>query len=343
MTFRTRIDRISPLWLGIGISGTLIAILLVTETVLGQWDGLLAEGEFDALARVSSGILRDLRLAIVHCLLIGYLPAAFLFVLQSGRRTVLVLQGALGCTREECEALAASVRLSGRGLVITGLIGFALSFLGPYMVPPMPPTPWSPTTWSPEVAWHRILTPAVTWWVWWLGYAVVTVSVRMSRLARKLNRIELLDLSPLAPFTQQGLTNALLVIGLLSIYSLMMLETGFGRMMLVIGGATLVVAALALMSPLRGVHKRIRQAKDAELRWITGAISTQRSALEDEDAGRRIGLMADLVAYRGLIEDVPEWPFTTSTYARLILYMLIPVAFWVLGVVAEEIVGRALF
>lgn len=241
------------------------------------------------------------------------------------------------------EALAASVRLSGRGLVITGLIGFALSFLGPYMVPPVPPTPWSPSTWSPEVAWTRILSPAMNLWAWWLGYAVVTVSMRMSRLAKKLNRIDLLDLSPLAPFTRQGLTNALLVIGVLSIYSLMMLETGFGRMMLWIGGATLVVAALALLSPVRGVHKRIRQSKDAKLRWINEAILTQRSALEDPDASRRIGEMGDLVAYRGLIEDVPEWPFTTSTYARLILYMLIPVAFWVLGVVAEEVVARALF
>ncbi len=114
-------------------------------------------------------------------------------------------------------------------------------------------------------------------------------------------------------------------------------------MMLVIGGATLVVAALALLSPVRGVHKRIRQSKDGELRRINGAISKQRSALEDPDAGRRFGEMADLVAYRGVIQDVPEWPFTSSTYVRLILYMLIPVAFWVLGVVAEEIVGRALF
>jgi hypothetical protein len=208
--------------------------------------------------------------------------------------------------------------------VITGVIGVALSFLGPYMVPPVPPTPWSSSTWSPEVAWHRVLGPAIGWWQWWLGYAIVTVSMRMSRLARKLNRIDLLDLSPLAPFTQQGLTNALLVIGLLSIYSLMLLETGFG-------GAVLAI------------HNRIRQAKDSELRRINGAISTQRSALEDPDASRRIGEMVDLVAYRGLIEGVPEWPFTTSTYTRFILYMLIPVASWVLGGVAEEIVGRALF
>ncbi|MEN8184659.1 MAG: hypothetical protein ABFS46_19220 [Myxococcota bacterium] len=311
--------------------------------MLGRWDLLLAERDFDPLARVSGGILRDLRLAIVHCLLIGYVPAAFLYVLQSGRRTVLMLQGALDCTHEECEALAASVRLSGRGLVIAGTIGIALSFFGPYTVQPVPPTPWSPSTWSPEVAWHRVLSPAIGLWVWWLGYAVVAVSLRMSRLARKLDRIDLLDLSPLAPFTRQGLTNALAVIGLLSIYSLMMLETGFGRMMLEMAGATLVVAALALLSPVRGVHKRIQQSKDAELRRINEAISAQRSALEDPDASRRVGEMADLVAYRGLIDDVPEWPFTTSTYARFILYMLIPVASWVLAGVAEEIVGRALF
>lgn len=343
MTFKTRGDRISVVWLGIGISGTLITVLVVMETALGRWDVLLVEGGFDPLARVSGGILRDLRLAIVHCLLIGYLPAALLYVLQSGRRTVLVLQKALDCTREECEDLAASVRLSGRGLVIAALIGFALSFLGPYMVPPVPPTPWSPSTWSAEVAWHRILSPAVGIGVWWLGYAVVAVSLRLSRLARKLSRIDLLDLASLAPFTRQGLTNALAVIGLLSIYSLMLLETGFGRVMLLNGGATVIVATLALLAPVRGVHKRIRHSKDAELRRINGAISAQRTALEDPDGGRRIGEMADLVAYRGLIEVVPEWPFTTSTYARLILYMLIPVASWVLAGVVEEIVGRALF
>ncbi len=338
-----RIDRISPVWLGIGITGTLIVILLVTETALGRWHALLAEGGFDPLARVSGGILRDFRLAIVHCLLIGYLPAAFFYVLQSGRRTVLVLQGALDCTREECEELAASVRLSGRGLLITGLIGFMLSFIGPYVVPPVPPTPWSPPTWSPEVAWHRILGPLISLWVWWLVYAVVAVSLRLSRLARKLNRIDLLDLSPLRPFTRQGLTNALAVIGLLSIYSLMLLETGFGRVMAVNGGATVVVATLALLAPVQGVHQRIRHSKEEMLGRINEAISSQQRALENPAAGRRVGEMADLVAYRGLIEDVPEWPFTTSTYARLILYMLIPVASWVLAGVVEEIVGRALF
>jgi hypothetical protein len=295
------------------------------------------------LAYVSGGVLRDVRLAIVHCLLIGYLPAAFLHVLRSGQRTVLVLRGVLGCTREESETLAASVRLNARWLAITGLIGLALSFAGPYMVSPLPPTPWSPSTWNPEVAWHRILGPAAGFWTWWLGYAIVTVSMRMSRIAQKLSRIDLFDLSPLAPFTQQGLTNAFLLIGLLSIWSLTMFETGFEQMMIMNGSIGLVLIALALLSPVRGVHRRIRQSKEAALRWVNGEISRQLNAFENSDTGRTSGEMADLVAYRGLVQGVPEWPFTTSTYTRLILYAFIPVVSWSIGIVAEGILGRALF
>jgi hypothetical protein len=211
------------------------------------------------------------------------------------------------------------------------------------MVPPVPQNPWSLSAWSPEVAWHRILGPATGLMAWWLGYAIVTVSVRMSRIAKKLSRIDLLDLSPLAPFTQQGLTNALLLIGLLSIWSLVMLETGFGQMMFVIGSATLLVTALALLSPVRGVHKRIRQAKETELGWVNGEISKQLNSYQNSDTDRRSGEIADLVAYRGLVASVPEWPFTSSTYTRLVLYALLPVVSWGVGIVAEEIVGRALF
>ena len=121
-----------------------------------------------------------------------------------------------------------------------------------------------------------------------------------------------------------------------------MLETGFGQIMILIGGTTLVVTALALLSPVGGVHKRIHQSKEAELGWVNEEISKQRSALQNSDAGLRSGEMADLVAYLSLVERVPEWPFTTSTYTRLILYLLIPVVSWSIGIVAEEIVGRAL-
>ncbi|MEH6588087.1 MAG: hypothetical protein V7720_16125 [Halioglobus sp.] len=336
------IERVPALWIGIGISSSLIAVLLVTETALGRWTALLPEGDFNALTGVSTHFLRDIRLAIVLCLVIGYIPAALLHVLRNARRTVLVLQSALDCTVEECQTLAASFKLSARGLVINGLIGFALAFAAPYMVPPVQPEPWNPMEWSPEVAWHRILLPMILVWQSWLVYAVVIVSIGMSRVAKKLRHIDLLNLTPLAPFTHLGLTNALLLIGLLSIWSLMMLETGFGQIMILIGGITLVVTMLALLAPVGGVHKRIRQSKDAEINWVNREISKQLLALQTPDAGRRSGDMADHVAYLSLVERAPEWPFTTSTYTRLFLYLLIPVVFWGIGIVAEEIVQRAL-
>ena len=341
--YRNTLERISPLWLGLGIGGSSLVLLLVSETLLGRWDALPMDGEFDPLARSPTGLLRDLRLAVVHCLLAGYLPAALLRVVQSGRRQVLSLRKALGCTREECEALSASVRLGTRGLVIAGMIGLAFAMAGPYLVQPVPATPWLPRSWSPEVAWHRLLGPPIGILTWWLGYAVVSVSTRMSRLARRLRHIDLLDLSALAPFTRQGLTNALLILGLIAIWSLMLLETGFGQMMVTYGGSALVVTAFALLYPVRGVHERIRQAKEAELGWANGEIAMCRHALQGSATGQSRGRMADLVAYRSLIESTPDWPFTTSTYTRLVLYLLIPVFSWGLGIIAEEIVSRILF
>jgi len=331
------------LWLGIGISTSLLVILAISETAQGRWAGLMAGGDFDALARVSEGILRDLRIAIVHCLIIAYLPAALLHALRSGQRTVLKLQDALDCSREECEALAASVRLSVPGLVITGIVGLVLAIVTPYLAPPVPPTPWAPSTWNAEVVWHRTLGPGSMILGWWLGYAIVSVSMRMSRIATRISQIDLLDLSPLAPFTQLGLTNALLPIGLLSIWSLMMLEEGFGQLMWMIGGIMLVLTALSFLSPVRGVQKRIRQSKETELDWVNDEIANRRGNLQNGGAGARPGEMADLIAYRGLIESVPEWPFTSSTYTRLFLYALLPVASWGIGIIAEEVVGRAFF
>ena len=311
--------------------------------MLGRWEALLSGDDFDPLARVSSGILRDVRLAIVHCLMIGYVIGAFLQTLRNGQRTILELQGVLDCAPKECEELAATMKLSGRGLLVTGLAGFVLALFAPYIAPPVPDALWHPSSWNAEVTWHRIIGPAMMIVVLWHGYAVVVVSTRLSNIARKLQRIDLLDLSPLAPFTRLGLSNALLVIGGLSVFSLMLIETGFGTTMLLIGGPILLVAVVALLYPVRGVHDRIRQTKDAELQMVNAAISGHRDRFLNDDPEHRRGEMADLVAYRSLVESVSEWPFTTSNYTRFLLYLLIPACSWGLGMVAEEFVSRALF
>ncbi len=343
MTGSTALQRVSPLWLGLSVGAFLLGLFFVLESVLGRWEVLLSGDHFDPLARVSSGILRDVRITIVHCLLTGYVAGTLLYTLRSGRRTVLTLQDRLDCTREECEKLAATIRFSKRGLLLAGLVGFALAVSLPYVTPPVPQSPWNPSGWSAEVAWHRILGPIMLVLVAWQAYAVVLVSTRLSGIAKRLESIDLFDLSSLAPFTRLGLGNSLLVIGGLSIFSLFSIETGFVLTVLLFGVPIFIVAVIALLFPVRGVRDRIRQKKDAELQTVSAAISARRDSLLAEGPGQQQGAMADLVAYRGLVEAVPEWPFTTSNYVRFVLYMLIPALSWGLGVVAEELIGRALF
>lgn len=304
---------------------------------------MMQEGPLDPFSRRPEGVLRDFRLALVHCLLAGYLPAAFLYAVRSGRKTVFALQDALACTKDECRALAESIRFSPRALLIAGLIGAAVSFVTPYLTPPVPESLWDPSSWSAEVAWHRVLGPMVGWWLAWLVYAVFSVSKRLSRLASQLSSIDLFDLAPLAPFTQQGLTNALLAVGFVSLSSLFLIETGMGTVATVLGGVTLLVAVAALVMPVRGVSQRIRLAKETELLWIDAMFREQKGALRESRASRRVGEFADLAAYRGLVLQTPEWPFNTSTYVRFALYLLIPVGSWAAGAVVERLVERLFF
>lgn len=337
---RFRLATISPLKLGLTISGVLLVAFLAWETAFGQWPELLEVARGGALSRQPTGILRDFRIAVVHILLVGYLPAAFLAVVQGGKRTVWELQGALDCTAEECANLAASVRLKPGGLVVAGFIGLLIAFTVPYFTPPVPEQIWNPRGWSPEVAWHRVLGPIASVGILWLIHAVISVSRRMSRLAASLESVDVLELRPLQPFTRQGLTNALLVLGFVSIWGLVVVtEEGFGLQALVLGPAVLLVAVAALLLPLRGVHARILQAKAAELAWVDTRILDQRASLKDDSSEEDPGTLADLAAYRNLVHGVRDWPIGSSSYVRFALYLLIPLLSWAAAALVERFVN----
>ena len=337
---RSRLLRMSPLKLGLTISGVFLVAFLAWETAFDRWPelGRLAEG--GALSRQPEGILRDFRIAIVQILMTGYLLAALLAVVQGGRRTVGELQDALDCTDEECAAIADSVRLTARGLLSAGLVGLLFALAVPYFVPPVPEDLWNPRTWSPEVVWHRVLGPITAVMVGWLFYAVVSVSRRMSRLAAGLSTVDLLELRPLRPFTRQGLTNALIVIGFVSVAGLIAVtEVGFGVLGLVLGAAVVLVSGAALLLPLGGIRARIRQAKSEELAWVDARILERRATLKTGDADARPGTLADLAAYRRLVEDVPEWSLSTSSRVRFALYLLIPLLSWAAAALVERFVN----
>ena len=332
----------SPLRLGLTISSVLLLVFLISETLLDRWPALAVASQDGALARQYIGVLRDFRIAVVHCLLVGYVAAAFLTVVQGGRKTVRALQAALDCTPEECEALADSIRFSRGGLTVAVLIGLAVAVSTPYLTPPVPQDLWNPATWDAEVAWHRTLGPLLAVGSAVLAYAIVSVSRRMSRLAADLKSIDLFDLDPLQPFTRQGLENALLLMGFVAIGGLMVLtETGFGFLGLAAGTAIFVGSGLALALPMRGVHRRITQAKATELDWVEGKIREQRTILKSGQ-DRTSGDLSDLASYRELVRAVPDWPISASGYVRFALYLLIPVISWAAAAMVERFIDALL-
>jgi hypothetical protein len=47
-----------------------------------------------------------------------------------------------------------------------------------------------------------------------------------------------------------------------------------------------------------------------------------------------------LNAYLQLIDDVPEWPFQSSTVLRVMLYLLIPIVSWLGGLLIEGMLDQ---
>lgn len=169
------------------------------------------------------------------------------------------------------------------------------------------------------------------------------MSKRLSRLAGRVSSVDLFDLAPLAPFSQQGLSNALMAVGFVSLSSLFLIESGTGIVATALGPLTLFVAGSALVMPVRGVQNRIRQEKASELEWVDVELRACRDALRESGDDRRVGSIADIAAYRSLIEQSPEWPFNTSTYVRFALYLLIPLGSWAAGAVVESAVQSFFF
>jgi hypothetical protein len=82
--------------------------------------------------------------------------------------------------------------------------------------------------------------------------------------------------------------------------------------------------------------------KRAELQRVDDAIRGSEAAAHAlhlpakfRDAG-----LADLIAYRGLIDAVHEWPYDTSTLRRFALYMFIPLLSWAAAAIVERVINQ---
>jgi hypothetical protein len=322
-----------PALLGLIIGGALLLGLFVQELLLGR---------FTASAS-ALGSLRELRLAIIHCLLAGYIPSACLYLLRRMRATAGELGIILGAEKGSAAAdLAAHVGqgkpISTRVLLLSGFSGMLLTVLTPFLTAQT--APWDPATWSAEVWWHRLLGLFIGWWIGWFVLAIRYTSTEVSGLATGIQRLDLLDLRPFAPFVKQGLLTSALVVGALSIASLFLIEPDQLPIVLIVVAICLPLAVLGLLLPMRGVRQRIREIKAAELAWTGERIRRASAFVYRLSAPESPGQLADLYAYQQLIKDVPEWPIEGSALVQVTLYLLIPIASWFGSTLVEGLLSR---
>jgi len=141
-----------------------------------------------------------------------------------------------------------------------------------------------------------------------------------------------------APFARRGLRNAFVWIGGSSIASIIFVNLGFSWMTGLVLAATLLLGTQAFLSPVRGLHRRIRAAKEAELQRVRAAIQQTRGSLLDPSVRDAASRMPGLLAYEHRIESVQEWPLDAPQIARFSLMIAVGLGSWLGGAVVGHVV-----
>jgi hypothetical protein len=166
---------------------------------------------------------------------------------------------------------------------------------------------------------------------------------RFAQLARSLPAVDLLDREALLPFARQGLRSAVPGVIFGTFFASNLGDTGFLLATALIGTIVLVQNVAVLVIPMRGVHERLRAAKRDELARVNAAIRGEVGALRGSPVGQRDRLsLADLLAWRAFVEDVPEWPIDLPTLGRFAAYVLVPLLGWVGAALVQHVLESAL-
>lgn len=318
-----------PGWVGAIVAATLVVGFVAIVALSGELEEFFRADE-------RWWQTRNARLALLLALLAAYLPVARRYesLVAASCRADLQSSGLEG--RNTSETVDHS-RLAG----VLGLLAVPLTA---FLVDRDPSLYLRSDYWRGANVFIWSVGAASAW-----NFGVLLATVRsharsFSQIARESERFDLLRVHVFRPFARYGLGCALLWSIALGLWSLNLIDRGFASSVALIGVVALSGAGGALLLPLRGAHSRIIREKEAELLRIDAALSGDREAMTRSAIGvwqPSLGF-ADLLAYRGFVEGLREWPLDTPTLTRFALYLGIPVGSWLGGAFVERVVDALL-
>ncbi len=316
-----------PFVLGAGLALGWLGLAFVLAAASGALAQLTVEG-------ASPLTVRDARLALLVSLLAGYLPTACFYASRGARRTEERLAAVLPRGALPSEPPARDRR--GRWLAIG--IGALLVPLIALLIDRDPGLYFRAYYWRVEAVWNGVVGGFVCGTGGLLSYITLDASRRLSDAAEHLAEPLLLDPRVVAGFARQGLLFSLLWVIFFSVFALNLVDRAFAPAIGLLALMTLGIAGAGLLLPSRGVHRRIREAKLAELARVNAALRGEPDALRGSPlAGReRAPEIVDLLAWRSFVAELREWPFDAATLRRFGLYLLIPLLSWIGGALVER-------
>ena len=322
-----------PLALGVGVTIGLLALYAAWESAFGH------------LGYVASILSREMigpRIALTVIAVTGFLVGGHAY----GRRAIVRdLEELAPLLRGSAQERAALVREAESGPPrprswIGSLVAIPIGLLVVTSADPSLPYLLSHEPWSHDLVW-ALGSNALLFAI--MGHIAVQsfqTHALFARVEGQLASVDLLRPSALAPFARRGLRTAFLWIGGSSIASIIFVNQGFSWLTGLVLVGTLGIGTFAFLLPMRGLHRRLRAAKEAELERVRAAIERARDGLLSE-AGASAGAvrMPGLLAYEQRIAAAPEWPLDAPQIARFGLVVALGLGSWVGGAVIERLLN----
>lgn len=311
-----------------------LVVCAVWHNATGTWSGLEVGGE--PFWRT------PWRLEIVFAVILGYVFACGDWIVRRVRSDLDALAPALAIEPSELAAERAGIGRFSRSALLVACVGgvaagiavnSAVNAILPSGSPALEDRPW------------RLVRDVLIWALAVRLIVVVIVSSqRVSRLSERAARIDLFDLRGLAPLARIGLRSALAFALAASMIAAMSTDERTLPVTLVTMVIVGAVGGFTLLLPVRGVHRAIRRAKDAELLAVRAAIArTRTSALREGSEGADDAVrLGGLLALESRIAGVGEWPFDVGTFVRFAVFLALPLGSWVAGALVEWVVSRVL-
>jgi hypothetical protein len=304
----------------------LLAALLASAVVFADLGALWPEG----------GVARLARFCFFLSLITAYVAAAIVASRRGASRDFAALRGVTDTTPESWARWEVRFR-DGRADGLASAAGFAVGLgidrIGAALGPP------DGEAWVGLSVWAALLNALL-----FAGLGVLVrrsvLEIRALRAIGRRVRVSLLDRAPLAPFVRTGLRGAVLWLIGSSLATTLLFDVNAPWLVLAVLVLTMGLGVAALLLPSRGLHERLRAARDEELAWVHSEIARARGALAGCDAASRedAARLPALLAWEARVAQVSAWPFDAPTLVRFALFLLVPLGSWLGGALVERAV-----